>query len=337
MASNTIAMSRTMVATSKISTSKAAKNALRCAPMRSTRAMHSPRLAARVPTVAVMSSDRADTKTFTQAPKLAPKELEPTILKQTIEDLEKELDMGVSVKALRRFNDMLENITEDVWEVRMWRVWNEFAHNLETFNPVFTACMLKVQCTIGQSDYVRRDECLRNMIQPVAGEYGMHNDEPMGKTHRKLFSEWYTSCTGESLEGLMAAGVRPVHSEQLFACMMRDITTGGGNVDGVEQATYALGYNLAVEYMAAYEKTWLLESFIKIDNNFLKAQGREQEWMFLEVHATGEPEHADLGHNAAAAFVPASQKHILRAAMQAHDRDFAVFYNALCDMIECTA
>jgi hypothetical protein len=33
----------------------------------------------------------------------------------------------------------------------------------------------------------------------------------------------------------MAAGVRPVHSEQLFACMMRDITTGGGNVDGVEQ------------------------------------------------------------------------------------------------------
>jgi hypothetical protein len=34
------------------------------------------------------------------------------------------------------------------------------------------------------------------------------------------------------------------------------------------------------------------------------------------VHATGEPEHADLGHSAAAAFVPASQKHILRAAMQ---------------------
>eukprot|EP00959_Pyramimonas_sp_CCMP1952_P092832 1942694-Pyramimonas_sp.AAC.1 len=26
-----------------------------------------------------------------------------------------------------------------------------------------------------------------------AGEYGMHNDEPMGRTHRKLFSEWYTS------------------------------------------------------------------------------------------------------------------------------------------------
>jgi hypothetical protein len=28
-----------------------------------------------------------------------------------------------------------------------------------------------------------------------AGEYGMHNDEPMGKTHRKLFSEWYTSVS----------------------------------------------------------------------------------------------------------------------------------------------
>eukprot|EP00959_Pyramimonas_sp_CCMP1952_P459137 9477770-Pyramimonas_sp.AAC.1 len=79
------------------------------------------------------------------------------------------LQMGESVKALRRFNDLLENITEDVWETRMWKVWNEFAHNLETFNPVFTACLLKVQCTIGQSDYVRRDECLRNLIQPLAG------------------------------------------------------------------------------------------------------------------------------------------------------------------------
>jgi hypothetical protein len=62
-------------------------------------------------------------------------------------------------------------------------------------------------------------------------------------------------------------------SERLVDCL----------IDHDLQATYALGYNLAVEYMAAYEKTWLLESFIKIDNNFLKAQGREQEWMFLEV------------------------------------------------------
>ena len=31
------------------------------------------------------------------------------------------------------------------------------------------------------------------VAQPLAGEYGMHNGEPMGKTHRKLFSEFYTS------------------------------------------------------------------------------------------------------------------------------------------------
>jgi len=181
------------------------------------------------------------------------------------------------VKALRRFNDALEGLSAEDLETKMWRVWNEMAYNLESFNPVFTACLLKVQCTIGATDYVRRDECLRSLIQPLAGEYGMHNGEPMGKTHRKLFSEFYTSVralvaaavalapslalaalsagrggkemcadtrrrtatvvqvTGESLEALLSQGVRPEASEHLFACMMRDITTGGGHADGVKQ------------------------------------------------------------------------------------------------------
>uniref|UniRef100_A0A7S0N812 Thiaminase-2/PQQC domain-containing protein n=1 Tax=Pyramimonas obovata TaxID=1411642 RepID=A0A7S0N812_9CHLO len=349
MASQTLAMSRTALVTSKVSTSRAAKNAVRAAPLRSARA--GTRLAARAPTVAVMSpsAPHADPleapscpltcDIFEQAPKcpLSCDLPEPTIQRSAIQDLEKELDMGESVKALRRFNDLLENITEDVWETRMWKVWNEFAHNLETFNPVFTACLLKIQCTIGQSDYVRRDECLRNLIQPLAGEYGMHNDEPMGKTHRKLFSEWYESCTGEHLATLMAAEASPVHSEHLFACMMRDVTTGGGHSDVVAQGSYALGYNLAVEYLAAYEKTWLLESFRTVDKNLLQKQGRDVEWLFLEVHALGEPEHADLGHKAVAAFVPESHTPILREAMLAHDRDFAQFYHALCDILEGSA
>lgn len=263
----------------------------------------------------------------------APKALEATILRETIQELEAELDNGESVKALRRFNDTLENISPEVFESRMWRVWNEFSYNLESFNPVFTACLLKVQCTLGHSDYVRRDDCLRSLIQPLAGEYGMHNDQPMGKTHRKLFAEFYQSVTGSALEELLAAGVRPAASEHLFACMMRDITTGGGNSDGIQQASYALGYNLAVEYLAAYEKTWLLESFQKMDNRFLTAQGKSVDWLFLEVHAIGEPEHAELGHDAVAAFVPESHKETLRTAMKAHDTDFADFYNALTDML----
>jgi hypothetical protein len=103
------------------------------------------------------------------------------------------LQAGESVKALRRFNDALEGLSAEDLDTKMWRVWNEMTYNLESFNPVFTACLLKVQCTIGATDYVRRDECLRSLIQPLAGEYGMHNGEPMGKTHRKLFSEFYTS------------------------------------------------------------------------------------------------------------------------------------------------
>lgn len=42
----------------------------------------------------------------------------------------------------------------------------------------------QVQRTIGVSDYVRRDMALKNLIQPLAGEYGMHNNQPQLKTHR---------------------------------------------------------------------------------------------------------------------------------------------------------
>jgi len=35
-----------------------------------------------------------------------------------------------------------------------------------------------VQRTIGASDYVRRDTALKNLIQPLAGEYGMRNGSP---------------------------------------------------------------------------------------------------------------------------------------------------------------
>lgn len=296
------------------------------------RAALSARLGRPVAPVCVMSPDRATyPKPKSPAESAA---LEATVTRQTIQQLEAELDNGESVKALRRFNDALESLSPEAFETRMEAVWNELSYNLESFNPVFTACMLKVQCTLGSSDYVRRDECLRNLIQPLAGEYGMHNDEPMGKTHRKLFAEFYQSVTGKNLESLLAKGMRPEAAEQLFACMMRDVSTGGGATDGLEQASYALGYNLAVEYLAAYEKTWLLESYQTLDRRFLAAQGKDVDWLFLEVHAIGEPEHAELGHDAVAVFVPEAHTATLRTAMHAHDRDFAEFYNALTDMLE---
>ena len=40
--------------------------------------------------------------------------------------------------------------------------------------------LLQVQSTIGRSDYVRRDNALKGLIQPLAGEYGMHNGEAQG-------------------------------------------------------------------------------------------------------------------------------------------------------------
>ena len=48
------------------------------------------------------------------------------------------------------------------------------------------------------------------------------------------------------------------------------------------------------------------------------------EWEFLEIHAIGEPHHADLGHLATVAVVPENHRDTLRRAMLDHDRDFAV-------------
>jgi len=55
------------------------------------------------------------------------------------------------------------------------------------------------------------------------------------------------------------------------------------------QASYALGYNLAIEYLADYEKTWMLDSFRALDARVLAPAGRPlREWLFLEVRVGTE-------------------------------------------------
>lgn len=56
----------------------------------------------------------------------------------------------------------------------------ELCFNLESFNPAFAAVVLRVQSSLGSSDYLRRDAALKRLIVPLAGEYGMHNGEPQG-------------------------------------------------------------------------------------------------------------------------------------------------------------
>jgi hypothetical protein len=52
-----------------------------------------------------------------------------------------------------------------------------------------------------------------------------------------------------------------------------------------------------------------------------------------QVHAEGEAEHAAIGHNAVLNLVPTEHIPILRKAMADHDRDFAVFYNRMADLL----
>eukprot|EP00954_Amorphochlora_amoebiformis_P007662 594231-Amorphochlora_amoeboformis.AAC.2 len=75
------------------------------------------------------------------------------ISKQMVQLLEKELDQGHSIDALKSFNGALSNLSKEefgrclrnkFWAIqKMGPVFAEMAHNLESFNPVFTACMLK--------------------------------------------------------------------------------------------------------------------------------------------------------------------------------------------------
>jgi hypothetical protein len=262
-------------------------------------------------------------------------QLDALVTTDKIRELESVLDNGASVAALRRFNDLLAALPADSWQEKLGPVMNELAYNLESFNPAFAAVVLRVQCTIGKTDYVRRDAALKSLIQPLAGEYGMHNGEEQARTHRELFSMFYADLMKEPLEGVLKANPEPRHGKVLFDQMMRDLTAPEGVSGPVELASYALGYNLAIEYLADYEKTWMLDAFRELNARVLEPQGRPlTEWLFLEVHAEGEAEHAALGHAAVASLVPASHEGLLLRAMQDHDRDFSAFYNTMADMLE---
>lgn len=262
-------------------------------------------------------------------------DLPQLISREQVQALEAELDQGASIAALRRFNDNLRSIPAERWEAVLRPVFNELCFNLESFNPAFTSCLLMVQKTIGCSDYVRRDLALKNLIQPLAGEYGMHNGQPQLKTHRELFSDFFTSLFGYDLQALLADSPAPAAAQLLFGQMLRDIMAGGMRYSApLEQASYALGYNLAIEYLADYEKTWMLDSFRSLDGRIFSGLGRRVDWVFLEVHAEGEAEHAAIGHNAVLNMVPQEHVPVLRQAMADHDRDFAAFYNRIADMLE---
>lgn len=220
------------------------------------------------------------------------------------------------------------------------------AHNLESFNPAFAACVLQVQLSIGATDYEKRDAALKLLIRPLAGEYGMRSDDVFsarqGPTHRELFQSFYEDLLQEPLGAALAEDASPRASADLLGRMMRDILgegaeralsaeKAGAEADSVDRAAYALGYNLAIEYLADYEKTWMLDSFRALDEGL--GLGLKQ-WAFLEVHAEGEAEHAAIGHAATAALVDAPRAFLLRAAMRDHDADFARFYNVLADVLE---
>lgn len=276
------------------------------------------------------------------------------ISREAVCALEAELDQGAGVQALRRFNAALKAVPSSKWRAALDPLFSELCFNLESFNPAFAACVLQVQRTIGVSDYVRRDVALKNLIQPLAGEYGMHNGLPQLKTHRELFSDFYQSLFGTPLANLLATSAPPTHAPRLYHRMMRDILSGGGAVrddfsrdnnggrvgDSMQAACYALGYNLAIEYLADYEKTWMLDTFrgmLDAEQKGCLAQAglkkEDVDWVFLEVHAEGEAEHAAIGHSAVLALVGEEDVGTLRAAMADHDRDFAEFYDAMADLL----
>lgn len=91
--------------------------------------------------------------------------------------MQSELKDGASIKALKRFNAALLSLSASNFQPRITPVLSELCYNLESFNPAFASVVLAVQKSIGHSDYLRRDAALKQLIVPLAGEYGMHNSE----------------------------------------------------------------------------------------------------------------------------------------------------------------
>lgn len=89
----------------------------------------------------------------------------------------------------------------------------------------------QVQRTIGVSDYVRRDMALKNLIQPLAGEYGMHNNQPQLKTHR-----WAGGVLVPGGEADELACLHPHSTRQPYQQQLHHGKWGGTCVNGLARA-----------------------------------------------------------------------------------------------------
>lgn len=262
----------------------------------------------------------------------------PLIDEKTVVALEADLQQGAGIDALVRFNAALRALPADSWRQRLTPVLAELCFNLESFNPAFASVILRVQSSLGSSDYLRRDAALKRLIVPLAGEYGMHNGEAQSKTHRELFDDWVYSLLGRSASSLIEEEREPAAARAMWDRMAADIGSCGGEpACPLTGAAYALGYNLAIEFLADFEKRWMLDSFRDMHARYMASQGVQPDWLFLEVHAEDEKEHACIGHEAVTSFVPAELQDTVARAMRNHDRDFAVFYNAMSDLLEARA
>lgn len=75
---------------------------------------------------------------------------------------------------------------------------------------------LQVQCTIGRSDYAARDAALKALIQPLAGEYGMHKGEAQGA--RSLWSVcWPVGSLRQIFPGVGC--IIKAEAERVVVCM----------------------------------------------------------------------------------------------------------------------
>lgn len=105
-----------------------------------------------------------------------------------------------------------------------------------------------------------------------------------GKTHRELFDDWVQSLLGRSAPSLIAEEREPEAARVMFERMSADIAGCGGEPGcPLTAAAYALGYNLAIEFLADFEKRWMLDSFRDMHDRYMAAQGVTPDWVFLEV------------------------------------------------------
>lgn len=226
---------------------------------------------------------------------------------------------GKSTEAIRSFCACLPELPPTVYPEALLGM----GHLYEAFDLMFAVIAESVQATHDQSPYAARYVTMQNVLRPFASEYGIEPDRPLQKTHRQLYSDFYSAATGVAWPSLypadsespwLACGRR--WTETMVSRLQRD------DLDANGRAAYNLGYHWAVEALSVNEFDQLTVAW--------RSLGFDAPYM--NAHCEVEEEHAGCAIGAVISFASVDDPLVIQGARD-HETDLAGFYEQCAELI----